>query len=194
MMFISTKTLSGETFIAYMEDFPFVTHASWTLSYDCDTVKKIIFLCSLRVLVYNERISVQPSIRSERMFVSFFSFSQNEWLEFQLHTDKRLSVFKCLSMRLWGCVIVCAPTDPLRKEQSQDHTNPDLWPHQEWPIMPRQGQRAGGTQTWLSDCRRYHDWFTYCSSQQPCYRPFSSMEQTWVLIRRMTDTDTHQDV
>lgn len=83
------------------------------------------------------------------------------------------------------CVTVCAPTDPLRKEH--------LWPHQEWPIMPRQGQRAGGTQTWLFDCRRYHDWFTYCSTQQPCYRPFSSVEQTWVLIRRMTDTDTHQD-
>ncbi len=134
MMFISTKTLSGETFIAYMEDFPFVTHASWTLSYDCDTVKKIIFLCSLRVLVYNERISVQPSIRSERMFVSFFSFSQNEWLEFQLHTDKRLSVFKCLSMRLWGVWLYAlrltlsgksshriTPTltfDPIRSDQS----------------------------------------------------------------------------
>lgn len=38
MMFISTETLSGETFIAYMEEFPFVTHASWTLSYDSYTL------------------------------------------------------------------------------------------------------------------------------------------------------------
>lgn len=99
-----------------------------------------------------------------------------------------------MSMRLCWCVIVCALTDPLREEQSQDHTSPDLWPHQEWPIMPRQGQRARGTQTLVSDCRLYHDWFTYCSNQEPCYRPFSSVEQTRVLIRRMTNMDALQEV
>lgn len=41
MIFISTKTLSGEASIAYLENFPIATHASWTLSYDSHTAKNL---------------------------------------------------------------------------------------------------------------------------------------------------------
>ncbi len=173
-----------------MEDLPFVTLASWNLSYDCDTVKKIIFFCSLRALEHKERFSLQPSMRSELMFISFFSFSQNEWLEFQLCCSFILindslqpaheSVFKCLCMRLWDVwlyalrltlagksslrITPALTFDPIRSDQSCPGRVGELGEHRRL---------------------RYHDWFTYCFTQQPCYRPFSSMEQTWVLIRRM---------
>lgn len=118
-----------------MEDFPFVTHASWTLSYDCDTVKKIIFFCSLRVLVYKECFSVQPSMRSELMFISFFSFSQNEWLEFHLCcsfiliNDSLQPAHKSV-LNDWDEVCDCMCSDWPSQERAVTGS------HQPWPLTP----------------------------------------------------------